>query len=139
MDPTAPRGAPSKMTQNGLKWLFSVIFRKRIRVRLTRLQMASPGAYLGSLGCVRPQNTSGCPFPIVCTDRGYFQRCKTRIFSIFWWSNSAFENSLTNDILSENLSFCLKKARFFVKSENHPMYTSLQMFFLAVFEAADPR
>ena len=31
------------MTENGLKWLFSVIFRKSIWVNLTRLQMASPG------------------------------------------------------------------------------------------------
>ena len=67
------------MTQNGLKWLFSVIFRKSIRVHLTQLQMAPPGAYLGSLGCVRPQNTSGRLYARI---GGIFKEAKRDFFDI---------------------------------------------------------
>ena len=114
------------MTKNGLKWLFSVIFRKSIRVHLTRLQMASPGAYLGSLGCVRPPNTFGRLFPIVFTIRGHFQRGKTWFFRYFGGPIGPLKTPWKRPFWVKNSVFALKRYVFFVKSENHPMYTSLQ-------------
>ena len=80
-----PRGsvaAPSKMTQNGLKWLFSVIFRKSIRVHLTRLQMASPGAYLGSWDVYDHKTPLGARFQLYARIGGIFKDAKRGFFDI---------------------------------------------------------
>ena len=108
------------MTQNGLKWLFSVIFRKSIRVHVTRLQMASSlqGRIWVPWDVYDHKTPLGARFQLYARIGGIFKEAKRPLKTpwkrAFWVKTSVF---------------ALKKYIFFVKSENHSMYPSLQPFF----------